>query len=236
MFIAICKAKFNKRRNNMTRLEIKDMFRVDNQEIPDNVVTDAQLNNWLQIGDKEVCAATRCIVDQDGTTIETAEDDEYYDLTAYIEKFYDIDAYPASGITYNAKRIEEKTMAELDAESPSWRSRSSGTPRAYYRRGKWIYLDRPIDSNAYDIKVYSVLISDDFDDDDKLPFNQLPWLEPFHNAMVLYIQKRAKEKVGKPGEGQKAKQEFSEYIAWMAKEIGGGKYTATRYIKSGAYA
>jgi len=219
----------------MTRLEIVTKFRQENPEITERVLTDPVLHSWLEEGNREVCSMTRCIIDQDGTTIETAENDTHYDLTQRIDNFGDIDSYPGSGITYNGKRIDEKTMAQLDQESPNWRARSSGTPKAYYRRGKWIYLDRPVDSNEEDIKVYSVLIPDDFDDDAKTPFNELTYLEPFHYSLIYYLQKRAKMKIGKTGEEVKALQEYDRYIKWMKKEIGGGKYTQIQYKKSNAY-
>lgn len=109
-------------------------------------------------------------------------------------------------------------------ENSTWRSNASGTPLAYYRRGEYIYLDRPIDSEADDIKVYAVLISDDFNNDDIAPYNQLTYLEPFHYAMVLYLKMRAKAKFGKKAQAASARAEYDAYVAWMKKEIGGGKY------------
>lgn len=207
----------------MTRQDIIDTFRIENPELTTRVITDAQLHSWCVIGDKEICAITRCVVDQDGTTIETAEDDEYYDLTDKITRFYDIDEYPGGGVTYNAKRITKTTMAKLDKDYPNWRSRNSGTPKEYYTRGKWIYLDRPIDSEEDDIKVYCILIPEDFDDDNKIPYDQLSYLEPFHYGIVKYLQFKAKEKIGKGQEGQKASGEYIGYIKWMKKMITGVK-------------
>ena len=171
----------------MTREDILDAFRLENPEITSRVVTDPLLHVWCKQGNREVCALSRCIVDKDGTTISTSENDQNWDLTREITKFYDIDEYPGGGVTYNDKRITEKTIALLDAENSEWRGRSSGTPKAYYRRGKWLYLDRPIDSNEHDIKIYSVLIPDDFDDDNKTPYNELTYLEPFHYAIVKFV-------------------------------------------------
>ena len=219
----------------MTRVEILAKFRQENSEITTRVLEDAVLHSWLEEGNREICAKTRCIIDQDGTTIETTEDDKYYDLTAKIDKFQDIDEYPGGGVTYNGKRIDEKTIAQLDAESPNWRARSSGTPKAYYRRGKWIYLDRPVDSNEKDIKVYSVLIPNSFNDDSKIPYNELTYLEPFHYALIYYLQKRAKMKIGKSNEEVKALQEYDRYIKWMKKELGGGRYTEINYVKNSSY-
>lgn len=218
----------------MTRTELVAKFREENPEITIRVLTNTVLYSWLEEGDKEISMKTRCIVDQDGTTITTALNDQYYDLTAEISEFNDVDEYPGGGVTYNGKRIEEKTMAQLDQENPNWRSRSAGTPKAYYRRGKYLYLDRPIDANAYDIKVYAVLISNAYNTD-VMPFNQLQYLEPFHYSLIYYLQKRAKMKVGKTGQEIKALQEYDNYIKWMKRELGGGKYTAIQYRKDVSY-
>jgi len=207
----------------MTRTEIIDQFRQENPEITARVITNTVLNSWLLFGDKDFCAKTRCIVDQDGTTIETEEDDTYYDLTSEIDKFFDIDIWPGSGVLYNGIKIKKKTMAELDMEARSWRDRASGTPKAWYRRGKYLYLDRPIDSNEYDITVYAVLISDDWNTN-VAPYNQLQHLENFHYGMVLWLQWKAKAKVGKREDALKAMAEYMDYIKWAKNELGGNKY------------
>lgn len=208
----------------MTRLEILTRFREENPEITDRVLTDIVLNSWQLIGNQEICARARLIVDQDGTTIETAENDQSFDLTNEIDKFYSIDDYPGGGVTYNDKRLDKTTIAKLDSEALSWRSRASGTPREYYVRGKWLYLDRPVGSDEEDIKIYSVLIADDFDDDNKTPYNQITMYEPYHPGMIFYLTWRAKTKVGKPEDAARAKQEYLDYIQWVRREVGGMKY------------
>lgn len=208
----------------MTRAEIVAMFRTENPGITIRVVSNALLYDWCLVADKEVCARTRCVVDQDGTTIATTENDQKWDLTDKISNFYDIDEYPGGGVAYNNKRLKETTIAKLDDEQPGWRTRSKGTPLEYYRRGKWIYLDRPVNSLAYDLKIYASLISDDFDDGSKTPYNQLAYLEPFHSGILKFLQWRAKQKKGKQQDALIAKQDFEDYTKWMKKEIGGTKY------------
>ena len=208
----------------MDRAEIISTFRAENPEITARVLTDTVLGVWCKQGDKRICAMTRCIVDRDGMTISTTENDTNWSLSAEIPKFYDIDEFPGGGVAYDDLRIDYKTIGELDIEDRTWRSRTSGAPKAYYRRGDYIYMDRAIDSNAEDLKVYAVLIPDDFDSDDKTPYNELSYLEPFHYGLVEYLQMRAKQKIGKEGEGDKAEAQFLKYVAWMKKTIGGGKY------------
>jgi hypothetical protein len=205
----------------MIRSEIIDQFRQQCPEIPSNVVTDVVLNGWCLTGDKEFCAETRCIVDQNGTAFNTAVNDIYYDLSSKITKFYDIDDFPGSGVLYNGKALTKTTMAELDVEDKNWRARDAGTPLKWYRRGKYLYLDRKIDTAGTNyMRVYAVLISDDWNAN-VMPFNQLAHLEPYHSSMVLYLIKKAKAKVGKREDAMAAQAEYLAYVAWAKKQIGG---------------
>jgi hypothetical protein len=213
----------------LKRSEIVYQFRQENSEFPERVISDTVLNAFLLTGDKLFCAETRCIVDQ-GTTISTAENDQYFDLTAEITDFFDIDDTYASGVTYNGKRIDKKTMAQLDYESPNWRARSSGTPKAWFRRGKYLWLDRKIDSAADNIVVYSVLKSDDWNSD-VMPYNQLEYLEPYNSAMVLYLTMRAKSKIGKEEEAKAAAVEYYAYQAWCKRQLSGNKSGAIYFQK-----
>lgn len=204
----------------MNRTEIIDSFRVQNPEITDRVISDAQLAVWCEEGDKEVCARTRCIVADE--IWDAVEDTDSYDLTVHISKFYDIDEYPGGGVSYDDSRLVKTTIAELDQLTPSWRTADSGTPKKYYRRGKYLHFNKPTDGTS-EIHVYAVLISDDFDSDNKTPYNQLTYLEPFHPALVRYLTMRAKAKVGKPQDAKQAETEYQTYINWMKTELSGGK-------------
>ena len=206
----------------MIRSEIVSQFRNEHPDIPSRVISDTILENWLALGDKEFCAETRCITDQDGTEWDSAVDDIYYDLASKITNFYDIDTFPGSGVLYNGKALTKTTMAALDAESSNWRDRSSGTPKKWYRRGKYLYLDRKIDTVSIKVKVYAVLLSNDWITD-IAPFNALAHLEPFHSAMVLYLTKKAKAKVGKPEEALAAAQEYMAFVGWAKKQLSGNK-------------
>lgn len=201
----------------MIREDIRTAFRAENPELQDtDILSDTVLNNWLLVGDKEICASIRCILND--YTWTAAEDEQSWDLIEKIPKFYAIDDFPGGGVIFDNGPLDLITIAQLDSEYSTWRTRSSGTPDYYFIRGKTLWFDRPIDS-ASDIQVYYSAISDDFNSDGITPFNQLSYLEPFHNSLVLYLTYRAKSKIGKPQEAQLAKQEFSNYITWMKKEI-----------------
>lgn len=210
----------------MTRAQIIQRFRDENPEITANVVSDITLNSWLLVGDKEVCAKARLIVSNG--TIASVDDQANYDLTG-LTKFMDIDEFPGGGITYvdsngNEKRIDKTTKAELDSDVSQWRTASSGTPRKYFRRGKYFYVYPSPDSDITEFNVDFVAISDDFNNDSILPYNQLTYLEPFHPALVFYLTMRAKAKVGKPEEAASALAMYGAYIQWMTKTISGGKF------------
>lgn len=219
----------------MTRTEIIERFRQENPEITANVVSDANLRSWLVIGDKETCAKARLLVSND--TIDTITGQAGYDLTE-LTNFYDIDENPGGGVSIvdddgREKRLTKRSKSELDDSNPSWRTEASGTPKDYYRRGKYMYL-RPSPSASMDfINIDYIAISDDFNDDNATPFNQLTHLEPFHYSLVLYLRMRAKSKVGKPEDAQTAMAEYDAYIKWMRKEIGGGKYGPISFRPSG---
>jgi len=204
------------------------MFRDQNPEITSRVLSDTTLHSFLQAGDKEFCAETRCIVDQ-GTTITTVANEQYWDLTVEITNFFDIDKTSASGVTYNGKPLKYMSMAELDNESSNWRARSAGVPTSWFRRGKYLWFDRKVDSEADDIVVYSALLSNDWITD-IAPYNAETQLEPYHVAMVLYLTKRAKAKVGKPEEAIAAFQEYASYLKWAKVQIGGTRFGAIHFV------
>jgi hypothetical protein len=221
----------------MIRTEIIAQFRAENPELPERVVSDVVLNGWCLTGDKIVCALSRCIVGDSefNSVVSTSVYTTKYDLTTEVLKFQDIDSFPGGGVSFNDVPLEKTTVSELDAETPSWRKRTAGTPQKYYRRGNFLYFDRPVITAALKIRVYSVLISDDFDNDAKTPFNQLLYLEPYHSAIVKYLTWQGKTKVGQPADAAKAEGDFFSFIAMMTKNIGGGKYGVIRMQPKAGY-
>ena len=220
----------------MIRSEIVALFRSENPDIPSREVSDTVLYGWLEQADKEFCAITRCIVSDEtfNSAVSTSVYLTRYDLTSEITKFYDIDELPGGGVVYDDNPLTKTTISELDAETPTWRTRTAGTPTKWYRRGKYLYFDRPV-SEVKTIRVYCVLISDDWNAD-VMPCNQLTFMEPFHSGFNKYLQWKAKEKIGKPEEGQRARQEFLDYANWVKKQLGGNKYGVIRFVpKTGLY-
>ncbi len=214
----------------MTLTEILDIFRAENSEITERAISNVLLKVWAKQGDKEICAITRCIVG-DATFNSVATTSVYntrYDLTTQIAKFYDIDDFSAGGVSFDDDPLVKTTVGELDAEDSSWRTRSAGTPEKWYRRGKYLYFDYPVLTAGKEIRVYTVLVSDNFIGDDSTPYNGLTYLEPFHYGIVKFLQWKAKAKIGKPGEGQLAQKEFSSYAQWMKSQLGGNKFSSIR--------
>ena len=206
----------------MTREEIVAMFRRECPEITDRVVKDPVLHDWLLIGDKNFCTRTRCIVTDFtfNSVVSTSVYATKYDLTAQESKFYDIDDCPGGGVSFDDEPLDETSPAELDENNDGWRTSSAGVPEAYYRRGKWIYFDKPVETAGKVIRVYASLISDDFDDDSKTPFNQLTYLENFHSALIMYLKWRSKRN---KQEAREALSDYVDYCNWAKKEISGGK-------------
>jgi hypothetical protein len=214
----------------MILTDILDTFRSENPELTERVISDTLLKQWAKIGDKEICAITRCIVGDYtfSSIITTSVYDTKYDLTNLIPKFYDIDDSVGGGVSFDNEPLEKTNVSELDTEDSTWRTRGAGTPEKYYRRGKYLYFDYPVLTADKEIRVYAILVSDDFIGDNSLPYNELTFLEPYHYGIVKYLQWKAKAKVGKPNEAQVAQNEFSTYAQWMQKQIGGNKYSSIR--------
>lgn len=218
----------------MTREEIINRFRQENPEITDRVITDTVLNSWCLVGDKEICTRNRLLKSEG--TFTSVSGTRQYDLTQEISNFYDIDDLPGGGVIYANDPLTYTTIAELDQTRPNWRSESNGTPKYYYRRNQYLYFNKaPSSGTTGTVRVYVILISDDFDDDSKLPFNQLTFLEPFHYSLVLYLTMRAKGKVGKPQEKQVSMQEYNDYLRWMKREVDRGTFHTIQFKPQKGY-
>ncbi len=208
-----------------TRLDIRNDFRGENPEITANVISDAVLNSWLLKGNKEVCAATFCIVTNASVTFNTVINTQYYDLEANVAKFYAIDDMPGGGVFYNNKSLKKITPGEMNFIRRNWKTADAGTPLRYWVRGKYLWFEKAPDA-VVQVAIDAYLIPDPFDDDAKTPYNQLAHLEPFHDALSKYLQWKCKEKIGKDDEGARAKAAYIDYVKWMKKKVKGSNQSA----------
>lgn len=214
----------------MNMNEIIEMFRAENPRYKtEKSLPEITIQKWCKLGDKDVCAQTRCLAgDFEFTTV---VGESKYDLTNEESKFFDIDEYPGGGIAYDDDRLDITTIAELDRKNSSWRTASDGTPTKYFRRGQYIYLADPPDDTVT-VKVYCILMSDDFDSGEKSPFNELTYLEPYHYAIVKFLKWKAEQKKGgSRADALIAKAEYDDYIKYMKKMLGGTKYGPIRFTR-----
>ena len=207
-----------------TRLEIRDQFRVENPAVTVRVITDAQLNSYMKSGNREVCCATRCIVTNESEIISSIADKQFYDLESNISNFYDIDDMPGGGVYYDDYPLKKKSAAEMNYYKKRWRLSSSGTPRFYWRRGKYLWFDVPCETAALEIAADCILLPDDFDDDTKQPFNETGNLQAYSDAIVKYMQWRCKQIKGKETDAKRAFDDYNKYVAWMSKLVKSAKY------------
>ena len=207
----------------MNRGQVIARFREECPEITTRTISDAVLQAWCEVGEHEVCAKARLI--KGDTTFSSIIGVKAYDLTSEITDFYDIDDLPGGGVIYDNDRLTKTSVAELDQLNASWRDNSNGVPDKYYRRGKFLNFECPSVA-VKDVQVYTILVSDDWDDDTKDPFNQLSYLSPHHYVMVLYLIMRAKKKVGKRQEKIDAKQEYDDYVDSMKSVEDRGDHSA----------
>ena len=202
----------------MDRATIRDRFRSENPDLTARVVSDDVLNGWMIDGDKDICAVTKCIMSNVPESFSSVVDTQYYDLTSNISKFFTIDEYPGGGVWYDDEPLRKCTEAEMNTILRYWKDADSGTPRKYFRRGKYIWFDYAPDA-VVDIDISTIFISDDFDNDGKTPYNELPYLEPYHPGILKYLQWKAKMKKGKDQEGANAQKEYYTFIKRMARSI-----------------
>jgi len=204
----------------MIRSEIRETLRNENPEVTDRVITDTVLNDWMLRADKEICAITRCIVSNTSQTFTASTTLQYYDLEAEITNFYDIDDLPGGGVYYNNVPLKKATPAEMNLTRRKWKTASAGTPKKWWRRGKYLWFDKVADT-ANEIAVDAILVSNDFDADAKSPYNSLSHLVPYHDGILKYLQWRVKQKIGKPDEAKIAKDDYMAYTKWMKSEVAG---------------
>ncbi len=175
---------------------------------------------------------------QEGFSIPAVNNQSTYDLTNISPLFADIDEAVGGGLCYyntsgSYKRITKVTKAELDNNNTQWRTASSGIPKWYYRYGKNIVVYPKPDTTIVNFTVDFVLLSNPFNNISIMPFNQLPYLQPFHPALVFYLTWRAKVKIGKSEESDTALKAYGAYVEWMNKVVGGGKYGPMEFRPQG---
>ena len=99
----------------MNRLDIRTRFRIENPEITERVLTDAQANSILLEGNINFAVQARMVVGS--STILSVSGVSQYDVTQDNELFVDIDEFPGGGVAYNGIRIDMVTKAQLDNEN-----------------------------------------------------------------------------------------------------------------------
>jgi len=218
----------------MDRATLRSRFRGENPELTERVVTDIVLNGWMLDADKDVSAFTRCVISNVPETFDSVEDDQYYDLTGNISKFFDIDEYPGGGVWYDDEPLTKCSESEMNYILRNWKTADSGTPKKYFRRGKYLWFDYAPAADDVEIAISTVYVSDDFDSDGATPYNGLSYLEPFHQAVLKYMQWKGKMKVGKDDEELMAAKEYYTYIKRMKKAIQGGQNNIAYMIPRGS--
>lgn len=209
----------------MTRADLRTKFRAENPEITSNVASDVTINSWMLTANDEICCETRCIVTNESETFNSVINTQFYDLEVNISKFYDIDDMPGGGVYYDDTPLTKGSAAEMNYTSKNWKTRSSGTPKKYWRKGKYLWFDRAPDA-VVEIAVDCVLRPNDFDNDAEEPFNELGHLQSYSDGINKYLQWRTKQKVGKQDEAMIAYRDYLSYVKWMKSRVKASKYGA----------
>ena len=202
----------------MNRAEIRQTFRNENADIPSRVVSDATLNDWCKLGNIEICAKTYCIVTNTSETFTSVASAWYYDMADEVAKFFDIDDFPGGGVYYDNKPLKKTTPGRMNTIDSTWKLRSNGTPTRYWRRGQYLWFDCPTEADKT-IAVDCVLIPDDFDSDEKSPYNSLVHLGSYHDAIVKYLKWRGKQAIKDSQGAAIAYSYYTKYWQAMRKQV-----------------
>lgn len=221
----------------MLMSDIIQRFRDENPELDQTVIPDATLMSWLLVGDQEVCMDQRLIV-QENVSFNAVQGTNTYSLTTLNPLFFDINESYMGGLVYyntsgSYKRIYPQSKAWLDNNMSQWRTAAQGTPRWYYRSNSSVVVYPTPDNTIKNFNIDLVLLSNPFNNLGIMPYNQLPYLAPFHYALVLYLQWRAKIKIGKDDEGMTAYKTYQFYLQWMRKTIQGGRQGVIEFRPQG---
>ncbi len=220
----------------MLMSDIIQRFREENPELDQSTISDATLMSWLLIGDQEVCMDQRLITIEN-VPFASVPGQNTYSLTNLSPLFFDINESYGGGLVYynisQYKRIYPQTKAWLDNNYAQWRTAQTGTPRWYYRSGSNIVMYPSPNSSIVNFNIDLVLLSNPFNNLSIMPYNQIPYLAPFHYALVLYLEWRAKIKIGKYEEGKAAYMLYQQYCQWMRKTIQGGRQGVIEFRPSG---
>ncbi len=176
----------------------------------------------MKKANKEICAKTRCIVSSTPETFQTTANVQSYDLESLIDNFFDIDDLPGIGVAYNNVPLTKSSPSEMNQRRKNWLSAESGTPKRWWMRGKYLWFEVPPDA-AEDVDLDVIYIPDDFNADGQEPFNGLGHLQVYDDAISKYLQWRAKAKQKLKDEAMIAKNDYNEYLMWMAKSVRGMK-------------
>ncbi|MBA3052293.1 MAG: hypothetical protein FP827_04290 [Candidatus Omnitrophica bacterium] len=89
------------------------------------------------------------------------------------------------------KRLQYKSIDDLDAENVNWQKQSAGQPLYYYQRGNKIGLS-PVCSVTYSTTSISLVFEyikqpDTLSSDTDVPFDEYPQLVSFHQLIVMGV-------------------------------------------------
>lgn len=221
----------------MLMSDIMQRFRDENPELDQSTISDTTLQAWLLIGDQEVCMDQRLIT-VENVNIPAVTGHNQYNLTSLNSFFYDINESYSGGLVYYNntgyyKRIYPQSKAWLDNNYSQWRTATDGTPRWYYRQNNYIVVYPTPDSTIVNFNIDLVLLSNPFINLNQVPYNAYAYLAPFHYALVLYLQWRAKIKIGKDEEGMAAYKLYQQYLQWMRKYVQGGRMGVIEFRPQG---
>jgi hypothetical protein len=193
----------------MTRQEIREMFYEQTTEADKlRNAKETTIDSWLTEGEKDFVMRTYCIVEEYSTT--TTLNVRNYDLLDLEPLFLDVDI-DSGGVWYDDESLTQTTQSQLSNEDRKWRNHLGGTVNKWWLRKSTVWLDK----NPKASKTLIVSIAkkpNPLIQDSQIPFDELSYLEPYHIALVKYLQMRFKSSLGKEEGAMISKSEYEGYI------------------------
>jgi hypothetical protein len=114
----------------MNRLQLRTLIRKNLGETTASFWTDAELNQWIADGGKDVAKKTHCVRTNLSFTPVIGTGEYVLNTQLAVTVFKVFEVYYNNGTTWTY--LDETTRTELNNESDGWMSAANGTPTKYY--------------------------------------------------------------------------------------------------------
>ena len=173
----------------LTRGDIRDQIRLFVNDTDTSLPnwTDAQLNTRIEMAQIDVVKFSRCL--QNTTYYTMVASQTMYAIGQDMLSIERV-SYYIVGSTSGYRNMKRYTIPGLDTENDVWENSTRGQPDKYYIWSSTIGLVTPpsISYSGKDkLKIQYVVMPSSFVADTSVPFNDVPYLYPYHELIIWYV-------------------------------------------------